>query len=113
MKKRIVALVFGLLINVSVMAQSKAEKRALKVTNKKIEKIEAVTELSELEKKTYRELNQAYLIKHFEIEKYKETDPAQFKTEIRINNKAFMTKLTEVLGKERAKEIIKASKGRK
>jgi hypothetical protein len=113
MKKSLTTLVFGLLISVSVLAQSKIEKRALTITNKKIEKIEAVTKLSKSEKETYRKIYQVYLVKHFGLSELKEKHPSKFKEGVRKNNASFKKKLIAAIGKKRADEIIKVGQKKK
>lgn len=111
--KIFLTLALGLLISVSTMAQSKNEKRISKLTDKKIEKIELVTKLSDSEKETFHEINKAYLTKHYSLKELKESDPAQFKTEIKANKKDLETKLIAAFGKERATEILSAAKKKK
>jgi hypothetical protein len=114
MKKIVLTLVLGLLISISAMAQSKNDKRATKATDRKIEKIEKTTKLSDSEKETFTELNKAFAIKHFSLrEELKESDPAKYKEEVKANRADFNKKLTAALGKARAKEIIAASKVKK
>ncbi|MDN3663920.1 hypothetical protein ACFFU1_15125 [Algibacter miyuki] len=113
MKKSLLTLVLGLLISVSTMAQSKNEARAIKTTNNKIELIEKSIKLTNIEKETFIELNKAYVTKHFDLKPLKESDPATYKTEVKANNADFRKKLTAALGKERATEIINASKKKK
>jgi len=113
MKKIVLTVIAGLLISVSVMAQSKSEARALKVTNNKIEKIEQITKLSDSEKETFSELNKAYAVKHFDLRALKESDPATYKKEVKANRVDLMKKLTAALGKERATEIMDAGKKKK
>lgn len=113
MKKTVLTVIVGLLISVSVMAQSKNEARALKTTNNKIEQIEQTTQLSDSEKETFFELNKAYVLKHFDLKALKKSDPAKYKKEVKANNADFRKKLTAALGKERATEIINAGKKKK
>ncbi|MEP3838649.1 MAG: hypothetical protein ABJM36_13435 [Algibacter sp.] len=113
MKKSLLTLVLGLLISVTAMAQSKNEARAIKTTNNKIEQIEKTIELTDSEKETFIELNKAYVIKHFELRDLKESDPDTFKSGVKANKADFTKKLNAALGKERATEIIKASKKKK
>lgn len=113
MKKSLLTIALGLLISVSAMAQSKNEKRAIKTTNQKIEKIEKTLTLSDTEKETYSELNKVYLVNHFDLRELKKSDPAKFKSGIKANKADFMKKLAAALGKDRANEIVKASKGKK
>jgi hypothetical protein len=113
MKKSLLTLVLGLLISVSAMAQSKNEKRFSKMTDKKIEKIELVTKLSDSEKETFHKLNKAYLTKHFSLKELKESNPAEFKTEIKANKNNLETKLIAAFGKKRATEILNAGKKKK
>lgn len=113
MKKSLLTLVLGLLISASALAQSKNETRAIKVTNNKIERIEQVTTLSDSEKETFSELNKAYISNHFDLKPLKESDPAKYKTEVKANKADFKKKMTSALGKERATEIMNASKNKK
>ncbi|CAH8283017.1 hypothetical protein EV196_1024 [Mariniflexile fucanivorans] len=113
MKKSILTVLAVLLISISAMAQSKNEKRAIKATNNKIELIEKITKLSDLEKETFTELNNAFAIKHFSLRDLKESDPAKYKEEVKANGADFAKKLTAALGKERSTEIINASKKKK
>lgn len=114
MKRIVLTLALGLLISMSVLAQSKNEQRATNVTNKKIETIEKTTKLSDSEKETYFELNKAYVIKHFNLkDEFKESDPDKFKIEVRANNVDLNKKITAAFGKTRAKEIIAAAKVKK
>lgn len=109
MKKILLSLVFGLLITVSTMAQSKAEKG----TAKKIQQIESVTKLSDSEKASFSKLNIAYMTKHFEIKPLKQSDPAKYKTEAKANKTEFLKNLSAAVGEERANEIINAAKKKK
>ena len=114
MKKIVLTLVLGLLVSLSVIAQSKDEKRATNATNKKIETIQKTIELLDSEKEIYFELNKVFAIKHFSLrDELKESDPAKFKEEVKANGADFRKKLTAALGKARAKEIIAASKVKK
>lgn len=112
MKKSLLAFVVGLLVSVSVMAQSKNEKRAIKTTNKKIAQIEKTVELTDTEKEAYADLYKVYILNHFELKGLKESDRSKFKEEVKKNNKDLKEKLASAVGKERADEIINASKGK-
>ncbi|MDO6736313.1 hypothetical protein [Wenyingzhuangia sp. 2_MG-2023] len=113
MKKILLTVVLGLLISVSTMAQSKNEKRAIKITNNKIELIEKSIELSESEKETFIEFNKAYISKHLDLRALKKSDPAKYKTEVKANKNNLIKKLNDAFGKERATEIMNAGKKKK
>lgn len=113
MKKSILTLVLGLLISVSAIAQSKNETRAIKTTNNKIKLIEQTIALSDSEKATFTELNVAYVTKHLDLKPLKESDPEAHKAEVKANNADLKKKLSAALGKERATEILAASKKKK
>lgn len=116
MKKFLLTLVLGLFISITTIAQSNSEKRAANGTKKSIANIEKTIKLSDAEKETYAELNNAYLLNHFELQEMKKSDPAAFKKGIKANKADYIEKLTNSLGKERTDEILaalKANKGKK
>ncbi|WP_139959232.1 hypothetical protein [Flavicella sediminum] len=113
MKKTVFTFALSLLLSLGAMAQSKNEARALKTSKAKIELIEKTVKLSDSEKETYIELSKAYVLNHLSLRDLKQSDPAAFKSGIKENNADFKNKLTAAFGKEKATEIMDASKKKK
>ena len=113
MKKILFTLVLGLLVNITTMAQTNNDRRAERITQQAIEKIETSLTLKEEEKKTFVTLKKEQLFKHFEIvEKYKVKDPEMFREKITENNQKINKSMFEAFGKARAREILGAMKNK-
>ncbi|MFD2289860.1 hypothetical protein ACFSKN_03030 [Mariniflexile gromovii] len=111
MKKSLFTLVLGLLVSIATMAQSNNDRRAERITQQALTKIEASLTLKEEEKKTFEALKKESLFKHFEIaDEYKTKDPEMFKQKIKENNEKFNESMFKAFGKARAREIMATMK---
>lgn len=91
------------------MAQSKVDKKVTKF----VQVIEEKIELTDSEKEVFIKLKTAQLTKQTEVASLKTDNPAQFKKEVKKARKNFNTDFIKAVGKERAKEIIEATRKKK
>ena len=109
MKKIVVLLIFSLAINSSLFAQKNLDKKV----NSYVETVESKTTLTSKEKETITAFKKTHLMAIAEISKNYEKGSSELKEKRRESNKQFSKSLTEAFGKQRAKEIVSASKKNK
>lgn len=113
MKKLITFLVFSVAISSSLFAQKNQDKKVAKRVATYIETIESKISLSSEEKTQITTFKKAHTEALFKINEEHKDNAALKKEKRKEINKKFSTALKEAFGKDRSKEIIKASKKKK
>ena len=113
MKKTILLLVFSIAMCSSLFAQNTTDKKIDKRVNAFVEAVEDNLKITDEEKKTIVTLRKGHAIAFFEINEKYEKGSAEIKEHRKENNKEFSKLLTIAFGKNRAKEIMNASKKNK
>jgi len=113
MKKLIILLVFSLAINSSIFAQKSQEQKIERKVLAYIEAVESKTTITSEEKETITVLKKEHLNAIAEIGEKYEKGSDDLKAKRKESNKKYSKALSKAFGKERAKEIISASKKNK
>lgn len=110
MKKIVLTFVFGLLISMTISAQSSIEKRAEVLVKQSIENIEKETKLNPFEKEVLMYVQVPFYKRYLKkIKKLRTKNPEKFKEKIRENRESLKTDLIENLGEARGLEVFNAT----
>lgn len=109
MKNIILFLVFSISISSSLFAQKNANNKLQKRTDAYVQAVEGKITLTSEEKEKIISLKKEHLTSFFKISTDYKGKP-ELKEKRKEANKQFSAALNEAFGKERAKEIINASK---
>ena len=112
MKKIILFLVLSVVVSGSLFAQKNADKKIQKRTDAYVTLVESKITLTEEEKEKLIELKKEHTKSSFQITAEYKGKP-ELKAKRKESNKKFSAALKKAFGKERAQEIVKASKKNK
>ena len=112
MKKVILFFVFSIVLSGSLFAQKGADKKIQKRIDSYISLVESKITLTKEEKEKLIVLKTEQTKSSFQITAEHKGTP-ELKVKRKESNKKYSLALTEAFGKERAKEIVKASKRKK
>ena len=112
MKKVLVFLVFSVVLSSSLFAQKNGDKKIQKRVDSYVEAVESKITLSKEEKEKLIVLKTEQTKSSFQIIAEHKGTP-ELKVKRKESNKKYSLALKEAFGKERAKEIVKASKRKK